>query len=152
MEKAFSPTRNGGILTSPSFQSFRRSMPISQNSLYTIILFFPLSFGCVQSGLLDYIGLFFFFPFPYRLILFFPFLFPLFLFFFWVCSFVAATSIGLFSLQLSLLFLYIHCNICFLSHDLYGYRHMRIPAPTDRQLFTLDFLFSYSTFTHTIIT
>ena len=67
--------------------------------LYRLILFFSppfffffwvCSFRAAKSRL--YIGLFF------------P---P----FFWVCSFGAATSIGLFSLQLILLFLYIHCNI-----------------------------------------
>ena len=129
-------------------------------SFFFLFFFSPFSFfvhvGCV--------------PRLYRLILFF---FPPFFFFFWVCSFRAATnrlyiglffppffwvcsfgaatSIGLFSLQLSLLFLYIHCNIVSF-HMTYSYRHMHIPAPTDRQLFTLDFLFGYSTFTHTIIT
>ena len=112
--------------------------------LYRLILFFSFSFSppffffwvcsfrAATSRLYNIIGLFF------------P---PI----FWVCSFGAATSIGLFSLQLSLLFLYIHCNIVSF-HMNYSYRHMRIPTPTDRQLFTLDFLFGYSTFTHTIIT
>ena len=106
----------------PSFRAAIYSISIAY-SFFFLFFFSPFSFfvlfGCVQLGLLDYIGLFFFFsPFFFffwvcsfraatsRLYigLFFP---P----FFWVCSFGAATSIGLFSLQLSLLFLYIHCNI-----------------------------------------
>ena len=81
--------------------------------LYRLILFFsPLSFfsfRCVHSGLLQV---------DYIIGLFFP---P----FFWVCSFRAATSIGLFSLQLILLFIY---NIVSF-HMTYSYRHMRISPP-----------------------
>ena len=133
--------------------------------LYRLILFFsffpflfpPLSFfflGCVHSGLLqvDYIFPPFFWVCSIGAYSFFSFSFSPLSFFFWVCSFGAATSIGLFSLQLILLFVYtLYCNIVSF-HMTCSYRHMRIPAPTDRQLFTLDFLFGYSTFTHTIIT
>ena len=65
----------------------RDSISIAHSFFFSFLFFPPFfvcSFGCVQSGLLDYIGLFFFF-FSFSF-------FPPFFSFFWVCSFRAATS------------------------------------------------------------
>ena len=64
------------LLVECSFRAAIYSISIAYSffffSFFPPFLFFFGSFGCVQSGLLDYIGLFFFFPF-----LFSPFLFLL---------------------------------------------------------------------------